>query len=514
MIKSSKFCTLIVSAVKWLYAAFKGSFLHKALLGIIMTVSDGYSTSILRQKLIGKNEIEDFSDSSLFYRIIGWVIKAVIGISATIVNFVVKLLDGSVIQKIYFKIFKKSFEDNYLYFISFVSVVIFVIPHDFWSNTFGMLFAALLFGLFVKKICSSVKATVSSLNTGKLWFSLLVFGFSLAVSCFVSYNRADSIRVLMFFITSFMLCFVIYASVKDKNGLDIICGFMYGALLITSVIAIVQRVLGVEADAALTDMNLNSGMPGRVFATLGNPNNYAEFLVLFMPFAFAFVLNRPQSKFRDKLLYGMLLPVVAILLTYSRSGWIALAIAIAIFVTLYDKKMIPLFIALVIIAIPFIPRNILNRILTIGNLEDSSSSYRVDIWTGCLKMLKHYWFTGVGLGTGGFAEIYPNYAVGTSGVAPHSHMHFMEMLCELGVLGFVSYVCMTVTLIKRSFVAAAKNVPYEIRNVAIASAASMTGIIMIGCFEYCWFYPRVMFAFFVCAGVSMAAHKIAKDQKK
>ncbi|MBQ8758719.1 MAG: O-antigen ligase family protein, partial [Clostridia bacterium] len=302
----------------------------------------------------------------------------------------------------------------------------------------------------------------------------------------------------------------IYASVKDENGLDIITGFMYACLMITSALAVVQRVLGVEADASLTDLELNEDMPGRVFSTLGNPNNFAEYLVLFMPFAFAFALNRKKEQGRAYYLAGMCLPLLAILLTYSRSGWIALAIAVAIFVALYDKRLIPVFIVVGILAIPFIPQNILNRILTIGNLEDTSSSYRVDIWTGCLDMLKDYWFTGVGLGTGGFAEIYPAYGVGESYVAPHSHMHFMEMLCELGILGFASYICMTFTLIKRSFAAASSKVPYKVRNVAIASAASMTGIVLIGCFEYCWFYPRVMFAFFVCAGVAMATYKSAK----
>ena len=38
--------------------------------------------------------------------------------------------------------------------------------------------------------------------------------------------------------------------------------------------------------------------------------------------------------------------------------------------------------------LPFIPQSIYNRILTIGNVKDSSSSYRITIWTGVLKMLK------------------------------------------------------------------------------------------------------------------------------
>lgn len=510
MIKDSKICFLIVYMVKGLYGLFLDSRLSHALLKVVDFFADGFSGSGTRKILIGSHELEDYADSSVFYKVFSKLVKGVIDLFAGIFGGLYKYGEGSVVNKIYNGIFKRTYEENYIYFVAFVSVFIFVIPHNFWSNTFGMLFAVLLFGLYVIALAGKNNIHAPGRNPKKLWFSILMFGMSLVLSCFVSYDVGDSIRVLMFFITSFMLCFVMYSSIKDEDGLNVVCGFMYLALMITSVFGIIQRIMGVEADASLTDLSLNEAMPGRVFSTMGNPNNFAEFLVLFMPFALAFALNMKNKTGKSTYLFGMLLPLMAILLTYSRSGWIALAIAAIVFVSLYDKRLIPVFIVVGIIAIPFIPQNILNRILTIGNLEDTSSSYRVDIWTGCFAMLEDYWFTGVGLGTGGFAEIFPTYGVGESYVAPHSHMHFMEMLCELGALGFVSYIVMTFTLMRRSFKSTSRRVPAEVRNVAIGAAAAMTGIILIGCFEYCWFYPRVMFAFFVCAGVAMAAHKIAK----
>lgn len=506
MIKSSKICAFFKALAK----AFTESRLYARLLAVVCFFSDAYAESRVRKLLIGNGDIEKNADGSVFYRALRKVTSAFIGCFTKVLSAIGKGYDASLVKRVYDKFFTRPFEENYVYFLSFVCVFIFIIPHDFWSNTFGIFFAAVLFLLYAAAISCGKPEFMPGKNANALWFSGIVFGFSLLVSCFVSYDRADSIRVLLFFVTSFMLCFTVYASVRDIRGLDAITGFMYGALMLTSAFAVLQRIIGVEADASLTDLELNESMPGRVFSTLANPNNFAEFLVLFMPFAFAFALNRKKGNKRTALCLGMLLPVLAILLTYSRSGWIALAIAAVIFVSLYDKRLIPVFVVLGILAIPFIPKNILNRILTIGNLDDSSSSYRVDIWTGCLKMLKKYWFSGVGLGTGGFAEIYPGYAVGESFVAPHSHMHFMEMLIELGLLGFLSYICMTVTLVKRSLVATSRNVRTEVRNVAIAAAASMTGIVLIGCFEYCWFYPRVMFAFFVCAGIAMSAYRMAK----
>lgn len=507
MTESSKLCALGRAIAK----TFFQSRLYVWLLGIVDFFADAYAESVLCRKLIGRGDIERFAPGSRLYRALGGAARGVLGVCTGICRFFEAGIADSVTAKVYGLFFKRDFRANYLRFVSFICMFLFIIPHNFWSNMFGLLFAAALFVLYVIAAAAPGGERRVGTNMNAVWFSMLVFGFSLLVSCFVSYARGDSVRVLMFFVTSFMLCLVLYASVRTRGDFDVVGGFMYVALLFTSLLAFAQRVMGIEADASLTDLALNKNMPGRVFSTLGNPNNYAEFLVLFMPFAFAFALGHEKGTAKRRaLLFGMLLPLGAILLTYSRSGWIALVIAAAIFIMLYDRRLIPVFLILGVCALPFIPQNIWNRILTIGNLNDSSSSYRVDIWTGCFKMLKEYWFTGVGLGTGGFAEIYPRFAVGESGVAPHSHMHFMEMLIELGVLGFVGYISLTFSLIRRSFQAAAKSVSYGLRNYAIASAASMTGIVLIGCFEYCWFYPRVMFAFFICAGLAMAAKRAGK----
>ena len=515
MTESSKLCAAVTKAARAISETFLQSGLYAVLLAIVNFFAGAYAESGLRKFLVGKGDIERFAPDSAFYRVLGGVICGFIGFFAGICKALRTGVKDSAVVRLFCAVFRGSYRERYVYFVAFVSVFIFIIPHNYWSNTFGLLFAMLLFALYIVAVSGAKSISRPGTNFNAVWFSMLMFGFSLLVSCFISYDRADSVRVLMFFFTSFMLCMVLYASLRSSRDFDIMGGFMYAALIITSLLAFAQRVMGVEADASLTDLTLNKDMPGRVFSTLGNPNNYAEFLVLFMPFAFAFALSHEKGTFKRRaLICGMILPLGAILLTYSRSGWIALAIAAAIFIMLYDKRLIPVFAILGLCALPFIPASIWNRILTIGNLQDSSSSYRVDIWTGCIRMLKEYWFTGVGLGTGGFAEIYPRYAVGESGVAPHSHMHFMEMLVELGVLGFLSYISMTFCLIRRSFVTSSRNTDAGIRNYAIASAASMTGIVLIGCFEYCWFYPRVMFAFFVCAGLAMAAHRVGKSSGK
>ena len=159
--------------------------------------------------------------------------------------------------------------------------------------------------------------------------------------------------------------------------------------------------------------------------------------------------------------------------------------------------------------IPLLPSSIMDRIMTIGNLEDTSSSYRIDIWTGAIKMIKTFWYSGVGLGPGAFAEIYPSFAVKISAEAPHTHMLFMEVWAEMGIIGFLSFTVFIICLVARGCTAAKKCENGKMKLYSISAASAMMGILTIGFAEYVWFYPRVMFAFFVAIGMAMAAEKLA-----
>ncbi|MDD6309225.1 MAG: O-antigen ligase family protein [Clostridia bacterium] len=322
----------------------------------------------------------------------------------------------------------------------------------------------------------------------------------------------DSLRSLAFFWTSFLLALVIYGILSSEKRIETFLGVMTWTMAVVSIGAMIQRILGIEQDILLTDMNLNQGMPGRAYSTLGNPNNLAEFLMLFIPFAYVWATTRKKDLTKLLGLFLVGVGVLALILTYSRSGWLAFAIAATIFTILYKRQIFPALIVLILCCIPLLPQTVLNRIMTIGNLKDTSSSYRVNIWSSVLRMLKGRWIQGVGLGTGSFRAIYPSYSVGMTGAAPHSHMQFLEVLIEMGILGLLSLLWYSLSLIRRATAQTLRTAPGVLRGTLCAAVASITGITTIGFAEYTWFYPRVQLAFFIIAGVAMAAIKLAQQK--
>ncbi len=503
--------SITVRFVSLLYNELRGSRFFGLLDTITLFLAYAYRESFLRKLILGVGNLENYTKESLFYRFVDKVAGFFVGIVKKICILLRNANETSLNKKVFVKLTDGSFVCSINNFFPLCIMAIFLVPHEIWNNMYALLLALLLCVLYAFNL---VRNKGFGENIYSVPFQLIAFLFSLLVAVAISFDKGDSIRIFVFFATSYLLCFLVYGAVRDKDSLSDFCRIIYFTLLIASAYGLAQRVLGVEADASFTDLTLNKGMPGRVPGPLGNPNNYAEYIVAFLPFAFAYSLTRKSVDSKALHLVGLCLPAAALLTTYSRSSWIALAAACVLFVVIYNYKTIPYFAAGVICAIPFIPQSVYNRILTIGNTSDSSSAYRITIWTGVFDMLEEYWFTGVGLGPEAFSRVFSSYAIGDTVVARHSHMQFLEMMVEGGVLMFAAYLWLLISVVKRTGALSVRLKASEGSLYAAAAAASVAGVALIGMFEYCFFYPRIMFAFFVCVGLSLSVIKVYGKEGK
>lgn len=501
--------SVIVNFLLWFSEVLRNSKTAKA----ANRVMNAFSFSLLGRACSGffrrENNEERYAYGSYFYGALCGVWQGVLKALRFIIKPAAYAKDGSIIIALINGSRFLKFEVILFAFASFM----FVVPHEYWNNAYGLLGAICLAAMYVLSL-----ALGKSLgeNMRGIWLSFILFAAAAALSVVVSRNRGDSIRVFMFFATSFLLCLLVYGTLTSIKRFDAFTAFVFSAVLITSLVGIYQKTIGVAIDASLTDVNLNIGMPGRVYSTLANPNNFAEYLVLFLPFCFAFILNQENTAKRLCLLGFILLPIAALMFTLSRSGWLSFGVSAVVFAAAYKpKRFIPLLILFLLflpVLTPLMPSYVVSRFMTIGNLKDTSSAYRIEIWTGVLAMLEDHWISGTGLGPAAFKAIYPAYAEGLAAIAPHSHMLFMEVWAEMGILGFVTFSWLVLSLLGRSISVTRKRISKKVRNYACAAAASAFGIMVLGAAEYVWFYPRVMFAFFIAVGMGMAAVRLARAE--
>ncbi len=397
---------------------------------------------------------------------------------------------------------------NFELFLGAFICAMFIAPNNFWSNSYAILASG---ALFVVLALLAAAGKRPAFYPHELGFPFLLFVFACFFSLIFTRDMSDSFRVLMFFITAFLLTFIITAAITDEASLMKLMGFIYAAVMITALYAVVQRIMGVKVDMLLTDLANNQGVPGRVYATLDNPNNYAEFLVLFTPLCAAFAMNVKNPLLRLPLCLAIALPMLAMLMTYSRSGWISILIAALVFVYFAEKKLLPLVFVAGILALPFLPDSVMTRVASIFNSRDTSTAHRFYVWHGILMLLgdKGQWLTGIGLGPETFNAVYPAYARkwATEGVF-HSQMLYLELFLELGALGFCAFMWMMFRNVKNAVFALHRTDSSVIRLTLIACCASFIGLAAASFVEYIWYYPRVLFAFFVLFGICLGATRI------
>lgn len=408
---------------------------------------------------------------------------------------IVRVTRGSILG------FVASFEGLFCTFL----FVMFITPHQYWNNLYAVIAAFVFLFLYLLLVSRGRRHFVSPTILG---LGGILFLLALILSMGFSAAPKDSLRILLFFLASLSFCYTIAADFREPEKLRKLLAFLYFALIIISLYGIAQRVFHlVRANASFTDMKLNRGMPGRVYSTLDNPINLSEFILLFMPLSAAFAGKTEKPFPRLVLTIGLLFPAVALVLTYSRGGWIAICIAAVVYTWCCNKRILPVLVVLGFFALPLLPSSVLARISTIGNTKDSSTQHRLDIWKGVLRIVSDYdrVFTGIGLGPESFRIIYPFYSQGSAKIgAYHSQLHYLELILETGLLGLVSFLYMMCKYVGRAADAMHTGLE-ENRLILIACISSLFALAFVGLVEYVWFYQRIMFAFFIFLGILLAA---------
>lgn len=392
--------------------------------------------------------------------------------------------------------------------------VMFLVPHSYWNNLYALIGALIFLAAWLLLAAAGRREAVypEALGLGPSLFALAV-----VLSMLFSAERGSSLRFVLHFVTALLLCFLVYAVCRDRASLRRMLGFLYAALVLVSAAAITQRALNlVGVNYHYTDTVLNAGVPGRVFGTLDNPNNLSAFLQMTLPLGAALAALCRDKRRRWLLTLGLALPVVALVMSYSRSGWMAMLAAALVYVYFNERKLAPALVLLALLALPVLPQSVLTRLSTIFNSADTSTTHRFAIWEGVTAMLRDrlYWLSGIGLGPEAFQAVYKFYAVpfGVSGVF-HSQMLYLELDVELGLLGAASFLWMIAKLAGRAGRALGRSRTSGGRGLLAAVVSGFAALAVSGFAEYMWYYPRCLFACFLFLGVAMAALRLEEAGK-
>ena len=173
-----------------------------------------------------------------------------------------------------------------------------------------------------------------------------------------------------------------------------------------------------------------------------NPNDMALLTNLLLPLAIGFFLSSPT--WLRKLAFGALivLMVTAIFATFSRAGFLTLAVTFLCYLVLLRKRperhLAPLMLIVVVVALPFMPGDYVGRLGTIADIDSdatNSAQTRMRDYLAAAQLVLDNPLTGTGVGTNMLAM---NEARGATWTEIHNV--YLTFTVELGLPGLILFV--------------------------------------------------------------------------
>lgn len=391
-----------------------------------------------------------------------------------------------------------------------VITALWIIPYERWNNGYNLLgFAALLILLYAGSMRRYDTFRLDLKSVGPYAVGMFL---AVVLGVVLSAYPSLSARFLMYHSVCLLCVLVTVSAVRNADDLKRLAAGGSAVVLVSSLYAAYQRIQGVEVNRSYVDVDVNAGMPGRVESFFDNPNAFAQVLILLLPIVLGLMLCAKRPVFKVIAAGIFAVGVGALGMTYSRASWVGIACAMAVAVFLWKPKLIPLFAAGCLLAVPLLPSSILNRILTITNTSDTSTSGRIPLYQAALATIGKSPVTGAGLGIDAVQQfIKDNNLYHARAPFVHAHNIYLQVWIETGLLGVVSFVGAMLLNIKN----AARTVRHcgdsAARTLTCAAASSLCGIMVCGLADYPWHYPRVMSIFWFVFALCIAGTKLCRQ---
>ncbi|MEX0826411.1 MAG: O-antigen ligase family protein [Acidimicrobiia bacterium] len=186
----------------------------------------------------------------------------------------------------------------------------------------------------------------------------------------------------------------------------------------------------------------------RISGPVGDPNFYAQLLVMIIPLAFDRMRDEISGLLRSIAGYAVVAMAVTVVLTFSRGGLLALAIVMAFMVVRHPPRLRTVAAAglLLVAALPLMPSGYAERLTSlteVGEVEagiDPSLRGRTAELGAAMAMFWDRPLTGVGFGN--FAAEYPAYSddlgIDVRDTPREAHNLYLETAAETGLVGLVA----------------------------------------------------------------------------
>lgn len=254
----------------------------------------------------------------------------------------------------------------------------------------------------------------------------------------------------------------------------------------------------------------------RVYGTLQplNPNLFGGYLIAGFPVILGSVFYSFIKKNLNLIVISLVLSVLGVFTIFQtgcRGAYLALMlifgcvflISAKFFWNTYKKLYVSLISGIVVLFFGAITcvSSLRHRFLSIFAMRnDSSNSFRFNVYHSSLQMFQDNWLLGIGVGNKNFREIYGLY-MRTGFDALSAYNIYLEIAVESGIFALISFLGFLGILIKKaiSFIMNSENIE-KVLFVSI-SLVSILAVCFHGFVDTIFFRPQLQFVFWTFVAV-------------
>ena len=349
------------------------------------------------------------------------------------------------------------------------------------------------------------------------------------LSVLVADNFTYAIQSFQKFVENALLAFVVVFFITDKYSLRVSIWTILLAGAFMASISVFQYLTSTYGNfywgyGGWIEATTGGSNSHRLAGPYGNPNAYAQVLVVIVPLALDRLWH--EKKISHRILAGYVIAVctLAIFFTYSRNGFVTLILTLGFLVFMRRPRIGPLVITgmLGILLLQFLPVSYTERITTLFQFSSGSSSQvadqsfrgRISENLAAWMMFKDHPLLGVGLDN--FQMNYQSYSrqIGIDSRrdqrSPASF--YLELLSEQGLVGTTIFLIFLVFIFRELWKAYQKFSALEMYDSGFMTVAFVSGLLGYQTFYISKnsAYPNV---FWILLGLSISIAQVAENSE-
>ncbi len=364
------------------------------------------------------------------------------------------------------------------YFIGIFMLFVLLFPAEYWDNFYMVPAFACIALIFISRYAVQRTGVIFVLINIIITMFIGMMSISIPIA---------ACKTLSYFLLAVDLFFLISFAIRNQGDLENYLMFLFIAMVVLCLVGIVQANGPDDFNQAITGV-------------YGDPDVFAEILVLLFPFAFVYPITL-NSKWR-RLIYSVLVMGASfwvITATQSMAAFIAFFIELIIVIVLIDRRYIPM----ILLLAPTFSGRVINNIVLMWHRESGNGN----IFQNIINAFRGFWRNGFGVSTDSFVNLYNASALHYGD--KHSLINlpnvtispiYFNILANIGAIVMIGFMYYILRIAHSSITCMFRATPRQ-RIVFAAGLAALLGISVSSLFESSLFEPRVLIMYWSMLGI-------------